>query len=157
MDQFPSGSAPIELDKEFCVKNIPAHFVDVVIMENMNGADEVRSQLRNGKYLSVDNGLQLLVTGVRHGESQRSREEARGENNRPPLKELRGDGMMVKGRCGDRLAPQKSQRSYTAVKCFSQDLPLQTPTKVGQYVLYCRDTIAFRALCNSDTTLYLID
>ncbi|KAK6059555.1 tudor domain protein, partial [Cooperia oncophora] len=188
-----------------------------VIMENMNGADEVRCQLRNGKYLNLDNGTQLLVTGVRHGENQRSRDDGRGpqvsESSRPPLKELssRGDGTMIKGRCGDKPVAQKPQRFYPAVKCFSQDLPLHTPVKVhivespfpyksvgegfvfhvlpaeqklgeeylclqremnkfcmknpnlheipkvGQYVLCYRESVAFRALCNSDSTLYLID
>ncbi|KAK5974637.1 Tudor domain protein [Trichostrongylus colubriformis] len=247
MDQSPSGSASTEFDKEFCVKNIPAHFFDwdvfrifckfgtvhnvklpskqlqsntkygFVIMENINGADEIRCHLKNGKYLNLDNGLQLLVTGVRHGENQRSRDGGRGplnsDNKRPALKDLpaRDDGAITKGRGGDRYTTQKTQRSFIAIRCFSQDLPLQTPTrvrvvespypcksvsegfmfhvlpigqklgdeyaclqremnkfcmenpnitenpKIGQYVLYCRDTIAFRALCNRESTLYLVD
>ncbi|XGW02738.1 hypothetical protein V3C99_014626 [Haemonchus contortus] len=246
MDQFPSVSTSIEPEKEFCVKNIPAHFSDwdvfhifrkygtvhnvkipakqltsntkygFVIMENMNGADEVRYHLKNGKYLCLDGGLQLLVSGVRQ-ENQRSRDEARGppagEYSRPPLKELstRGCGAIVKGRTANRFITQKTQRPPTFVRCFSQDLPLHIPTKVrivdspyscqsvnegfvfhvipidqklgeeysglqremnkfclknpnvaeipkvGQYVLYYRDAIAYRALCNSELTVYLID
>ncbi|PIO66908.1 hypothetical protein TELCIR_11359 [Teladorsagia circumcincta] len=172
MDQFPSGSAPIELDKEFCVKNIPANFVDwdlfhvfrrygtvhnvkipskqlqsntkygFVIMENMNGADEVRSQLRSGKYLNLDNGLQLLVRVVESPFPCKSVSEG-FVFHAIPIDQKLGD---------EYSCLQREMNKFCARNPNVNEIP-----KVGQYVLYCRDTIAFRALCNTESTLYLID
>lgn len=240
--QAPSGSAAAEQDKNFCVKYIPTHFSDwdlfhiffkygtvhnvripakqlqpnskfaFVTMESLNGADEVRCNLKNGKYLCLENGLQLLVSSVRHGDNQRNRDEGRGQGeSRAPLKELRDRNDGTSSRYRDKSSGYRADRARTTVKCYSQDLPLHTATKVhvvdspytvkstkegfvfhvipigqklsdeyaclqremnkhcvksphlqempkiGEYVLYCRGSVAFRALCNSDSTVYLVD
>ncbi|VDL71090.1 unnamed protein product [Nippostrongylus brasiliensis] len=242
-NQVPSVSAPVEHEREFCVKNIPLEFTDwdlfhvfvkygvvhnvkipskqpqanakfgFVVMETLKDADEVRCDLKNGKFLNTKNGVQLVLSNVRHGESQRSRDEGRSFANqgaRLPLSEMsaRNNGTKYYGR--ENSAGDKGQ-IISSARCFSQDLPLQTPIKVrvvdspyqiktvnegfsfhvvpleqklsedysilqremnkfcmkspnlqdipkvGQYVLYCRGGVAFRGLCNGDTTLYLID
>ncbi|WKY10539.1 hypothetical protein Q1695_002702 [Nippostrongylus brasiliensis] len=242
-NQVPSVSAPVEHEREFCVKNIPLEFTDwdlfhvfvkygvvhnvkipskqpqanakfgFVVMETLKDADEVRGDLKNGKFLNAKNGVQLVLSNVRHGDNQRSRDEGRSFANqgaRLPLSEMsaRNNGTKYYGR--ENSAGDKGQ-IISSARCFSQDLPLQTPIKVrvvdspyqiktvnegfsfhvvpleqklsedysilqremnkfcmkspnlqdipkvGQYVLYCRGGVAFRGLCNGDTTLYLID
>ncbi|VDO97557.1 unnamed protein product [Heligmosomoides polygyrus] len=159
--QAPSGSAAAEQDKNFCVKYIPTHFSDwdlfhiffkygtvhnvripakqlqpnskfaFVTMESLNGADEVRCNLKNGKYLCLENGLQLLVSSVRHGDNQRNRDEGRGQGeSRAPLKELRDRNDGTSSRYRDKSSGYRADRARTTVKCYSQDLPLHTATKV---------------------------
>ncbi|ETN76243.1 tudor domain protein [Necator americanus] len=243
MDQvcFPSGSGDVE--KGFCVKNIPLGFKEwelfhvfrkygivhnvkiptkqnypnskygFVVMEDFNGADQVRYQLKNGRFLALENGVQLQVSSVHHGEQQRDRSDATEVGTRVPFKDLQ---CSVPSACNkrngsDKNTGQKTHQSSISVRCFSQDLPLQIPVKVrvvdspfpcksseedfvfhvipidqklsdeyialqremnkycqmnpnlqelpkiGEYALYGRTAIAYRALRNSEKTMYLVD
>ncbi|EYB82266.1 hypothetical protein Y032_0363g3528 [Ancylostoma ceylanicum] len=244
MDQACSSPGLDDSEKEFCVKNIPIGLIDwdlfhifrkygivhnvkiptkqnfsnskygFVVMEDFNGAEEVRRQLKNGKFLTTENGIQLQVVSVHHGDAQqRSRPDNCESGTRPPLKDLQNPAPAVpnKNRIAEKHTPQKVHQPLNPVKCFSQDLPLRIPVKVrvvgsprpcesakedfvfhvipidqklgdeytvlqremnkycltspnlleapkiGEYAIYGRASIAYRALCNSDKTMYLVD
>ncbi|RCN44728.1 hypothetical protein ANCCAN_09243 [Ancylostoma caninum] len=244
MDQTCPPSGVDESEKEFCVKNIPIGLIDwdlfhifrkygvvhnvkiptkqnysnskygFVVMEDFNGADEVRRQLKNGKFLTTENGVQLQVVSVHHGDTQqRPRSDNSESGPRPPLKDVQNPNLAVpnKNRAADKHTPQKVHQPLNSVKCFSQDLPLRIPVKVrvvgsprpyesvredfvfhvipieqklgdeytvlqremnkyclsnpnlqeapkiGEYAVYGRASIAYRALCNSAKTMYLVD
>ncbi|CAJ0590494.1 unnamed protein product [Cylicocyclus nassatus] len=239
MEQAYLPSGPYA-EKGFCVKNIPVGFNDwdifhlfrkfgivhnvkiptkqghtnckygFVVMEDFNGVDEVRNQLKNGKFLAA-NGVCLQVSSVHHGEQPRPRLENGESSSRPPLKDLQhsGPGNSGRNRVADRQPAQKPTQPSTSVKCFPQDLPLDCPVNVrvvdspypsdekdfvfhvipveqklgeeyavlqremnkycltnpnlpevpqiGEYALFGRASIAYRALCNSEETMYLVD
>ncbi|KHJ85051.1 hypothetical protein OESDEN_15228 [Oesophagostomum dentatum] len=99
-------------------------------MEDFNGADEIRYQLKNGKFLT-ESGVCLQVSSIHNGENQRSRTDGEGMS-RPPFKEVQNTSPTFAGRnrLGEKQITQKSPQTSAPIRCFSQDLPLRVPVKV---------------------------
>ncbi|KHJ80286.1 hypothetical protein OESDEN_20041 [Oesophagostomum dentatum] len=177
MDQLCFSSGLNDSEKAFCVKNIPVGFKDwdlfhifhkygvvhsvkipakqshlnskygFLVMEDFNGADEIRYQLKNGKFLT-ESGVCLQVSSIHNGENQRSRTDGEGMSRyvpirnaipthifqqlRPPFKEVQNTSPTFAGRnrLGEKQITQKSPQTSAPIRCFSQDLPLRVPVKV---------------------------
>uniref|UniRef100_A0A158P9N8 RRM domain-containing protein n=1 Tax=Angiostrongylus cantonensis TaxID=6313 RepID=A0A158P9N8_ANGCA len=159
-------------EKEFFVRNIPEDFIDwdlfrifykygavhsvripsmksqsskrygFVTMEDLNGADEVRSHLKNGEYLITETGLQLLVRVVDSPHPCQSVDDGFVFHIIPIDQKLGGEYADL----------QRAMNKFCAENPSLADLP-----KVGQYTLFVRSSIAYRALCNSKMTVYLVD
>ncbi|KAJ1373236.1 hypothetical protein KIN20_035596 [Parelaphostrongylus tenuis] len=187
MDPFPYNSTCDDAGKEFFVRNIPVNFIDWDLFHIFY------------KYGTVHNVKipEKQTMATKYGNSLRKLQVV--------------DDTLLEKKYDEEPNSSKIEKPWLGVKCYSQDLPLKTPTKVrvvespypcrcvedgfvfhiipdaqqlgeeyadlqrtmnqfcsenpnlqdlpmiGQYALFGRSNIAYRAVCIGDMTMYLVD